>query len=121
MVAPVLPCLTDGVEQLDTLLGEIAAAGASRATVLALHLRPGARQWYRAWLAREHPDLVPRYDEIYVRGSYADRGYRAWLGRRVGPLIRKHGLRPPSSSATVRVPRRRTEGSPPAAEQLTLL
>ena len=92
MVAPVLPCLTDGVEALDTLLGEVAAAGASGATVLALHLRPGAREWYRAWLAREHPDLVARYDQIYRRGSYADRGYRAWLARRVGPLLRKHGL-----------------------------
>jgi DNA repair photolyase len=92
MVAPVLPCLTDGVEQLDALLGEIAAAGASGATVLALHLRPGAREWYRAWLAREYPDLVPRYDRIYGRGSYANKAYREWLARRVGPLVRKHGL-----------------------------
>jgi DNA repair photolyase len=96
MVAPVLPGLTDGMEQLDSLLGEVAAAGAGGATVLALHLRPGAREWYRAWLAREHPDLVPRYDRVYAGGSYADRRYRAWLARRVGPLLRRHGLHRPA-------------------------
>ena len=26
-----------------------------------LHLRPGAREWYAAWLARHHPELVERY------------------------------------------------------------
>jgi DNA repair photolyase len=92
MVAPVLPGLSDSVEQLDTLLGEVAAAGATGVTVLALHLRPGAREWYLGWLAREHPDLVPRYQALYSRGSNADRGYRDWLARRVGPLVREHGL-----------------------------
>jgi DNA repair photolyase len=130
MVAPVLPCLTDGVEALDTLLGEIKAAGATGATVLALHLRPGAREWYRQWLASEHPDLVPRYDEIYGRGSYANRRYRAWLARRVGPLVRKHGLgrragtrtegaAAGTAAGTGRAPAGRVPL--PSAEQLTLL
>jgi len=123
MVAPVQPCLTDGVDALDTLLGEIKAAGATGATVLALHLRPGAREWYRGWLAREHPDLVPRYDEIYASGSYANRRYRGWLARRVGPLVRKHGLH---RSAGTRTGQDTAQPSPgrvplPAAEQLTLL
>ena len=121
MVAPVLPGLTDGVDQLDTLLGEIKAAGATGATVMALHLRPGAREWYRAWLAREHPDLLQHYDRIYRGGSYADRKYRAWLARRAGPLVRKHGLQhaPPGSRPEARAAPRRVP--PPAAEQLTLL
>jgi DNA repair photolyase len=92
MVAPVLPGLSDSTERLDELLGEIAAAGAAGVTVLALHLRPGAREWYLGWLAREHPDLMPRYESLYARGANADRGYRSWLARRVGPLVRKHGL-----------------------------
>ena len=55
MVAPVLPLLTDSADALDALLGRIAAAGADRGAVLALHLRPGTREWFLAWLAREHP------------------------------------------------------------------
>jgi DNA repair photolyase len=93
-VAPVLPGLTDSVEQLDTLLAAIADTGATGATVLPLHLRPGAREWFAEWLAREHPELVPSYRQIYARGANADIRYRRWLGRRVGPLLRRHGLAP---------------------------
>ncbi|WP_346140156.1 Rv2578c family radical SAM protein, partial [Kutzneria viridogrisea] len=91
-VAPVLPALTDSVEHLDSLLGEIAAAGATGVTVLALHLRPGAKQWFAQWLRREHPDLVEGYRALYGTGSYVDKRYRAWLSARVKPLLRKHGL-----------------------------
>jgi DNA repair photolyase len=90
----VLPGLTDSIEQLDTLLAEIAETGASGVTVLPLHLRPGAREWFAEWLAREHPELVPSYRQIYARGANADIRYRRWLGRRVGPLLRRHGLAP---------------------------
>src|SRR3954464_5877691 len=41
-LAPVLPGLTDGTAELDAALGAIAAAGASGATVIPLHLRPRA-------------------------------------------------------------------------------
>ena len=92
MVAPVLPMLTDSVDALDALLARIAAAGATGATVLALHLRPGAREWFQAWLAREHPALVEPYARLYRRGSYVDPAYRRALAERVAPLLRRHGL-----------------------------
>ncbi|MFC4459899.1 intein-containing Rv2578c family radical SAM protein [Pseudonocardia nematodicida] len=92
MVAPVLPWLTDSDEALDALLAEIAAAGATRATVLALHLRPGTREWFLRWLAREYPALVGRYERLYRRGAYAGREHREALARRVAPLLARHGL-----------------------------
>jgi DNA repair photolyase len=91
-VAPVLPHLTDSVEQLDALLAAIADTGATGVTVLPLHLRTGAREWFAAWLAREHPRLAPEYRRIYAKGANADVRYRRWLGTRVGPLLRRHGL-----------------------------
>ncbi|SFQ51550.1 intein C-terminal splicing region/intein N-terminal splicing region [Amycolatopsis arida] len=91
-VAPVLPELTDSTEALDALLGEIAAAGATGVTVLPLHLRPGAREWFGRWLARRHPELVPRYRRLYARGSYLPAEYRRRLADRVAPLVRRHGL-----------------------------
>jgi DNA repair photolyase len=91
-VAPVLPGLTDSDEALDALLGEIAAAGATGASVLALHLRPGTREWFHAWLSREHPELLERYAALYRRGAYVEAGYRRDLAARVGPLLRRHGL-----------------------------
>jgi DNA repair photolyase len=93
-VAPVLPRLTDSTEQLDSLFAAIADAGATGVTVLALHLRPGAREWFAKWLAEEHPHLVPAYREIYAHRRNADRRYRSWLADRVAPLLRRHGLSP---------------------------
>ena len=91
-LAPVLPGLTDGVGELDAALGAVAAAGATGVTVIPLHLRPGAREWFMAWLSREHPELVPRYQQLYARRAYVPAEYRSWLARRVAPLLAKHGL-----------------------------
>lgn len=91
-LAPVLPGLTDDEESLDAAIDAIAAAGATGVTVLALHLRPGAREWFLAWLSREHPALVPRYREFYRRGAYVPAEYRTWLSQRVAPILARHGL-----------------------------
>jgi DNA repair photolyase len=99
LVAPVLPGLTDSVEHLDSLFGQLAEAGAATATVIPLHLRPGTREWYMGWLAREHPELVGLYRRLYGRGSYAGKDYRTWLSARVRPLLAKHGLRRRASAA----------------------
>ena len=66
-------------------------------TVLPLHLRPGAREWFFAWLRRERPELVARYETLYVRGAYVSPEYRRWLTDRVAPLLRRHGLDRPSA------------------------
>jgi hypothetical protein len=93
--------LTDSVEQLDRLLAALADAGATGATVLPLHLRHGAREWFAGWLRREHPELIDSYRAIYARGSYADRRYRRLVAERVGPLLRRHGFAPrPGPSRT---------------------
>jgi DNA repair photolyase len=92
LVAPVLPGLTDSAEALDGLLAAIADVGATGVTVLPLHLRPGAREWFASWLGAEHPELVTRYRQIYARGSYASVAYRRWLAERVAGLLRRHGL-----------------------------
>lgn len=91
-LAPVLPGLTDDEESLDAALAAVAAAGASGVTVIPLHLRPGAREWFFAWLERERPTLVPRYRRLYARGAYVSAEYREQLTRRVAPLLDRHGL-----------------------------
>ncbi|BBY36420.1 hypothetical protein MMAN_05540 [Mycobacterium mantenii] len=92
MVAPVLPHLTDSVEHLDGLLGQIATAGASSVTVFGLHLRGSTRGWFMAWLARSHPELVGPYRELYRRGAYLPQDYRDALRERAAPLIAKYRL-----------------------------
>jgi DNA repair photolyase len=121
MIAPVLPGLTDSAEQLDALLAAVADAGASSATVLVLHLRPGAREWYAQWLEREHPELVPRYREIYGQGSYAGGRYRRLLAARVGPLLRRYGFGSRENEAGRRVPEPREPDVAQEPEQMKLL
>jgi DNA repair photolyase len=111
MVAPVLPHLTDSIEDLDGLLGQIASAGGTSVTVFGLHLRGSTRGWFMAWLARSHPQLVGRYRELYRRGAYLPADYRETLRRRAAPLIAKYGLAgdgreftgPPARAAPVEV------------------
>ncbi|HYN97314.1 MAG TPA: Rv2578c family radical SAM protein [Pilimelia sp.] len=92
LMAPVLPGLTDTDESIDATVAAIAAAGAASVTPLALHLRPGAREWYAAWLARTHPALLPRYRELYGRGSYLPEPYQREVAARVRQAARRHGL-----------------------------
>jgi DNA repair photolyase len=120
MVAPVIPLLTDSTEALDALLARIAAAGATGAGVMALHLRPGTREWFLAWMEREHPELVERYAQLYRRGAYVEQAYRRALAARVAPLLRRHGLAPTAESSTIR-PAPPPVPAPPSAEQLALL
>ncbi|TWG86586.1 intein [Cellulosimicrobium cellulans J34] len=92
MVAPVLPWLTDSTRALTDLLDAVKDAGATGVTVLPLHLKPGTREWYMGWLAREHPRLVPGYERVYARGTYASTAYRSWLWDRVRPLLEARGF-----------------------------
>jgi DNA repair photolyase len=100
-LAPVLPWLTDSQQHLDAAIGQVAEAGASGVTVLALHLRPGAREWFFSWLEREHPELVSRYRRLYGRGAYVSTEYSRWLSARVAPLVRRHGLERPRTGRGV--------------------
>jgi DNA repair photolyase len=94
MVAPVLPRLTDSVEHLDSLLSQIAGAGASSVTVFGLHLRGSTRGWFMSWLARTRPELVAEYRNLYRRGAYLPVEYRQMLHDRATPLVKKYGLAP---------------------------
>ncbi len=97
---PVLPHLTDSDGHLDAALEAIAASGAAFVGHTPLHLRPGAREWFLGWLAREQPHLVAPYRELYAGGSYVARPYREWLATRFAAAVHRHVLdrpRPPRS------------------------
>jgi DNA repair photolyase len=91
-VAPILPHLTDGPDQLRDLVGRLADAGATGVTGIPLHLRPGAREWFFGWLHRVRPDLVARYEQWYARGANLPAEYRAELAGRVKRISADVGI-----------------------------
>ncbi|WP_146363224.1 Rv2578c family radical SAM protein [Arthrobacter yangruifuii] len=92
MAMPILPWLTDGDESLDALFSALAAAGATGVTAGALHLRPGAREWYLQFLARHYPELSGKYADLYGKGTYASKEYRDWLAGRIRFFKAKYGF-----------------------------
>ena len=92
LVAPVLPMITDSDDDLDRILGLVASAGADRATVFALHLRPGAREWFFGYLRANYPQLVKPYADLYRSSAYVPRSYASDLSRRAARLLRRHRL-----------------------------
>ncbi|GAA2872645.1 radical SAM protein [Actinoplanes cyaneus] len=119
LLAPILPGLTDTEESIDETVAAIAAAGATGVTPIPLHLRPGAREWYAAWLSHEHPHLVPRYRTLFANGSYSPRTYQDELTARVRMAARRHGLHRPTPVQFRTVPT--PEAGTPQSDQLTLL
>ncbi|MFR9777101.1 intein-containing Rv2578c family radical SAM protein [Micromonospora sp. MS34] len=119
LMAPVLPGLSDDDESIDATVAAIAAAGATSVTPLPLHLRPGAREWYAHWLAREFPHLVPGYRQLYHAGAYAPQAYQREVTARVRMAARRHGLHRGEDGDNRRLPA--APPSPPGAEQLSLL
>jgi len=92
MVAPVMPYLTDSVGHLDALLGALAAAGATGATVLPMHLKGSVKPLFLRWLAAERPDLVAAYRRLYGPQAHVPAGYKDRLWARVRPLLAAHGF-----------------------------
>lgn len=90
---PIIPHLTDSIAAIDHALARIKEAGAARVVYGALHLRPGAKQWFLQWLEQRHPELVSSYRGLYPGAtSTAPKAYRSWLAKRVRPLLRVYGL-----------------------------
>lgn len=93
LMAPVLPGLSDSGEQIEATVQAAAAAGARHISAIVLHLRPGAREWYLAYIERRRPDLMPLYQELYPgRQAYAPRWYREQVGAMVRRYAHEAGL-----------------------------
>ena len=80
-IAPVLPGLTDSVEQLRAVYRAAHGAGASFAWTGVLHLEEVARESYFSFLQEHQPELVQRYEQLYGT-KYAPKAYAAEIDKR---------------------------------------
>ena len=81
LVAPLMPGINDSPAQVREVVKLATEAGADYITGLALHLRRGVREVFMEWLADAHPELVPRYEELYAQRAYMAPAERRQLER----------------------------------------
>jgi DNA repair photolyase len=91
LIAPVLPGLSDGPEQLDAVVRACVEAGAASISTVLLHLRPGVREVFLSRLADTHPHLVPEIRRRYRDRAYAPKADQQALAAQVRELVRAHG------------------------------
>jgi len=89
LVAPILPGLSDRREQLEEVVRACVDAGAPSISPVLLHLRPGVKEHYLAWLADARPDLLDQHQRLY-RGSYAPAHERDRVTQLVRYLVHEH-------------------------------
>ncbi|TDC99605.1 radical SAM protein [Nonomuraea deserti] len=92
LMAPVLPLLSDAADQLTATVRRIAGAGARAVEPVVLRLPPGTRAWYAQWLARAHPHLVERYEELYDRAGLPSPGYEERITGQIAELCQVYGM-----------------------------
>jgi DNA repair photolyase len=96
LIAPILPGISDRPGQVEQVVEAAAEAGATHASPILLHLRPGVREEFMPWLEANRPDLVARYRSLY-RGAYAPAAERGRLARRVDRALAGIGNPIPAS------------------------
>jgi DNA repair photolyase len=110
-MAPILPGLSDRPEQLAEVVKAVRAAGATSVWANLLYLKPGTKEHFLEALARDWPEELERYEQLYEQRAYLPRAEVDPVRNEVRSLAREHG---------VRDRRKRPLEPPPEPVQLTL-
>jgi DNA repair photolyase len=88
-MAPVLPGLSDSPRQLEATVAAAADAGACFLWANIVYLKPGTKEHFMDFLARDYPQLVPTYQGMF-RGPYAPPATKRPVIQRVDELKRRY-------------------------------
>jgi DNA repair photolyase len=92
-MAPILPGISDRPEQLREVVKAAREAGASGVWTNVLFLRPGTREHFLEQLARDWPEQLEHYLELYKGRAYLRNAETKPLRERVEALARQYGVR----------------------------
>jgi len=99
-MAPILPGISDRPELLADVVKAARDAGATSIWTNVLYLRPGTREHFMAYLARDWPELVPQYERLYRGRAYLGKAEIEPVRREVAELRHRFAVGTPE-----RVPR----------------
>jgi DNA repair photolyase len=90
-IAPILPGLSDRPELLADVVRAARDAGATNVWCNILYLQPGTREHFLEQLARDWPELLPRYLELY-RSPYPSRAATSSVKEEVAALKQRYAI-----------------------------
>ena len=92
-MAPILPGLSDRPELLADVVRAARDAGATSIWAGLLNLRPGTREHFLENLARDWPELLPRYERLYGGRAYLGKADVEPIRREVAELRERYAIR----------------------------
>jgi DNA repair photolyase len=91
-MAPILPGLSDRPELLADVVRAARDAGATSIWTNVVNLRPGTREHFLESLARDWPELLPRYERLYAGRAYPSNDMVEPVRREVSELRDRFGI-----------------------------
>jgi DNA repair photolyase len=92
-MAPILPGISDHPDQLREVVRAAREAGATGVWTNVLFLRPGTREHFLEQLARDWPEQLEHYRELYKGRAYLRSAETKPLREQVEALAREYGVR----------------------------
>jgi DNA repair photolyase len=111
-MAPLLPGISDAPAQVEEVVRAAREAGAVNVWANLLHLRSGTKEHFLGHLARDWPELLETYRQMYAKNAYLPDQVKARALRLVSELRERYGVADRREQPIM---------APPRAEQLSLL
>jgi DNA repair photolyase len=91
-MAPILPCLSDCPPLMTDVVRAARDAGAVSVWANVLYLRPGTREHFLEHLARDWPEMLPRYEAIYASRAHVSRAVAERVKRHLADLRARYAI-----------------------------
>jgi DNA repair photolyase len=92
LCSPLLPGITDTVEDIDRMAAHAAKSNASFFAAQPLFLKPCSRPTYLSFVREHFPHLTADHGRRFAKRDFADKPYRERLQEQVRTACRIHGL-----------------------------
>lgn len=91
LLAPILPGITDDMENLSKVVAAAKDHGAQFLGSQLVYLKAGAKGHFLSFLEKSYPDLLTEYRRLFP-GDYAPKRFSRQLEQQVNSLKKQHGL-----------------------------